>query len=362
MKRPCRILTIGLTACLLMLPAPTFAKTYAYIPSYGDNTVVRIDTASETFSNVTLDSHPYGAVVNPKGTYVLVTCTDGDTESTAGDMLVRITNANFSGSGTPLTVAVGNDPRGVAVDATGNFAYVANYSDNTVSEIYLSSFTVNTTIDVGAGPWGVAVYYDEDTEETIAYVANSSDGTISVIRDGILDDAIDIGVRPIGLALSPDGSRLYIADNNMGVSGDLVVVRTSDMTVIETIAMDNAPWGVAVGSDGDAVYVTGNRDTAPGTISIFSPADGSLVDVAVDAIGLTGVAAPKKRHLRLCGQQRKQYHISSRRRHPFGRCPGRGQNRRCLRPGRLHRRHAALHPQRPFGRRRGDRGHHPDLE
>ena len=48
-------------------------------------------------------------------------------------------------------VSVGNDPTGVAVNATTDTAYVANSSDNTVSVINGATNTVTATVPVGGG-------------------------------------------------------------------------------------------------------------------------------------------------------------------------------------------------------------------
>ncbi len=53
---------------------------------------------------------------------------------------------------------------------------------------------------------------------------------------------IPVGRRPWGIALSPDGSRLYTAN---GFSNDVSVVDTRALKVIATIPAGDGPWGVA---------------------------------------------------------------------------------------------------------------------
>ncbi|PYN80408.1 MAG: hypothetical protein DMD97_03510, partial [Candidatus Rokuibacteriota bacterium] len=57
------------------------------------------------------------------------------------------------------------------------FAYIANMGDRTVSVIDAATNTVIVTVSVGRQPYGVAV----NPAGTRAYVANFGDGTVSVI-------------------------------------------------------------------------------------------------------------------------------------------------------------------------------------
>jgi YVTN family beta-propeller protein len=54
-----------------------------------------------------------------------------------------------------------------------------------------------------------------------------------------------VGQRPWGIALTPDGSKLYTAN---GPSNDVSVVDTKTLQVIKTIPVGKIPWGVAIGS------------------------------------------------------------------------------------------------------------------
>jgi YVTN family beta-propeller protein len=51
-------------------------------------------------------------------------------------------------------------------------------------------------------------------------------------------------VRPWGIAVTPDGRKLYSAN---GPSNDVSVVDTESMKVIKKIPAGELPWGVAIG-------------------------------------------------------------------------------------------------------------------
>jgi len=54
---------------------------------------------------------------------------------------------------------------------------------------------------------------------------------------------IPVGQRPWGIALTPDGRKLYTAN---GLSNDVSVVDTSSNKVIATVKAGDGPWGIAL--------------------------------------------------------------------------------------------------------------------
>ena len=53
----------------------------------------------------------------------------------------------------------------------------------------------------------------------------------------------DVGTRPWGIGVSPDGQTVYTAN---GPSGDVSVVDAASGRVIRRITLGGSPWGVAV--------------------------------------------------------------------------------------------------------------------
>jgi YVTN family beta-propeller protein len=78
---------------------------------------------------------------------------------------------------------------------------------------------------------------------------------------------------PAGIALSPDGTKLYAAEN---LGDSLAVIDLASGSVVQRLATEPYPYGVAVSPSGN-VYVSawgGN------TVSVFSPGNGRLVSAA----------------------------------------------------------------------------------
>jgi YVTN family beta-propeller protein len=52
---------------------------------------------------------------------------------------------------------------------------------------------------------------------------------------------VEVGARPWGIALSPDGKTLYSAN---GPSNDISVVDVATNAVVKKIKVGSSPWGV----------------------------------------------------------------------------------------------------------------------
>ena len=86
---------------------------------------------------------------------------------------------------------------------------------------------------------------------------------------------------PAGLALSPDGRTLYVAEN---LADSLAVIDLSAGAVVQRLATGRYPYGVAVAPDG-SVFVT---NWGASSVSVFGPATGGRLNA--------GTFAPAGRH------------------------------------------------------------------
>lgn len=88
-----------------------------------------------------------------------------------------------------------------------------------------------------------------------AYIANDNSNTMTVI-DGVKHQVIHtisgIGTTPIGIVASPDGKRVYTANN---VSGDVSVINTADNSLVTNIPVGANPFAIAITPDSRWVYV-----------------------------------------------------------------------------------------------------------
>jgi YVTN family beta-propeller protein len=171
------------------------------------------------------------------------------------------------------TIAVGNEPFGVAVTPDGSTVYVTNLLSNTVSVIDAASNTVTATIGVGSGPLGVAVTPDGST----VYVTNSLSNTVSVIDAASNTVTATIGVGRTGVAVTPDGSKVYVTN---AAEATVSAIDTATHTVIATISVASDPIGVAVTPDSSTLYVA-NGD--PDTVSVIDTTSNTVT--ATIAVG-----------------------------------------------------------------------------
>ncbi len=79
-----------------------------------------------------------------------------------------------------------------------------------------------------------------------------------------------VGSNPIGIVVSPDGSKVYAVNNS---SGTVSVISAADNTIIATVAVGINPFGIAVNPAGTFVYVANSGENS---LSIIKTADNSV--------------------------------------------------------------------------------------
>ncbi len=218
-------------------------------------------------------------------------------------------------AGEPIGIA-DSAPSGLALSADGGTLYVALNLKHALAVVDLATRKV-TEIPVGSYPYGVVV-------SRKIYVSNwggrrpgprdAVEGEFPVVLDkrgipasgtvSVLDTTshrvlrhIDVGLHPSGMALSPVGDRLYVANAN---SDSISVVDTRmdrlvgtlNVRIYQSAPLGSAPNALAVSRDGKTLYVANGANNAVAVVSTENTRDPVLGFIPTGwyptAVALTG--------------------------------------------------------------------------
>jgi len=143
----------------------------------------------------------------------------------------------------------------IALTSDDRRLIVANRETDSVSIIQVrgeDGVDDNTKLDeiaVGKEPRYLAMM----PNDSVVYVSNSASGTVSVIA--LIEPSayrvvgtIPVGGEPRGMALTPNGSRLYVANHT---AGTVLVIETASGQVVDTLSLGGNPTAIAITNDGD---------------------------------------------------------------------------------------------------------------
>ncbi len=205
------------------------------------------------------------------------------TYSKSGIYTVSLTVSNSNGTDSKLAT-INVVPKG---SPAPSYAYITNLNSNIVSVINTANNNVTATVPAGSDPQGVAVSPDG----TRVYVANihyGSIGTVSIIDTATnkVTATVPVGYKysPCGVAVTPDGTKAYVTDRDIKC---VSVIDTATSTVTATIPVGANPLGVAAGPDGTKVYVA-NRES--NTLSVIDTATNKVTATVPVGKQPTGVA------------------------------------------------------------------------
>jgi YVTN family beta-propeller protein len=228
----------------------------AYVSHFRSGSVSLIDTATNAVTRV-LESgtNAYGVVPTFNDKFLLVAHPDSEFLQT-----VEVSSGNGFGTG------IGAKSYGLGTTGGGRFYATAGLDDaiivldvalfETLDELIRNVARiegVDFPVSIVASPDGSRLYVSNYFAATVS-VIDATKVEINVFdQPAVLIDSIPVATGPSGLAVSPDGSRLYVAHFPEGNA--ISVVDTTSFTVVDTIAVGNGPVrGVAISHDGTKLY------------------------------------------------------------------------------------------------------------
>ena len=176
-------------------------------------------------------------------------------------------------------VSQGATPSSAAATCSPKVYVTNNLTLGSVSVVNVADGAVST-ISIGDHPIGVAITPDG----TKAYVANNYGNTVSVINvatGAASTISTGIGNGPDGVAITPDGTKAYVTSfTDSTVS---VIAVASDAVIGSPIGIGDSPTGVAITPDGTKAYVANSDGN---TVSVINVATGSVSTISDFAVGL----------------------------------------------------------------------------
>ncbi|HEY0139773.1 MAG TPA: cytochrome D1 domain-containing protein [Thermoanaerobaculia bacterium] len=296
---------------LLLLFGLTLPAEELYVSNERDGTIEVIDTATDRIVATTrVGNRPRGMALAPDGKRLYIAVSwwrDGKRPRTGNEAIVALDTKTRKV--TRAYTAGGTDPECVAITADGRHLYLSNEDAGTASIVDVRSGKHLATLVVGTEPEGVATspdgrwtYVTTETSNVITVIdAKTHKVAANILVDArprvaiftrdakrawataelggtvMLVDAQKHRVirriklrpndKPVGLALSPDERRLYVAT---GRGNSVAVIDTATMKVLATIPTEGERvWGIAATSDGKKVYAA---NSITNTIAVIDTA------------------------------------------------------------------------------------------
>jgi len=318
---------VGLTLiCLSCAVSTAHAQSLAYVANLCSNDISVIDTV--TFSvakTIPLTSSPKGVAVAPNGAFAYVVDAGASVmtviNTTTNETVATVSLGAYAEGGNLQSIAITPDgklaliPRaqaqtlavidttsltvvgtiplgpfaeGIVIEPTGTFAYVG-MGIQTVAVVDIAARTVVATIDLDfskLGPTDLAVtpngqvvyvatqdWYlkalDPKTNTLIATLDRSSGTQLNDIGDWF------------GLAITPDGTRIYAADFFGGpgaTTGAVYVYDIATNQFVTLIPLTSRPRDIAITLDGTLALVTGELNLSQ------TGNDVTLIDIATNSV------------------------------------------------------------------------------
>jgi YVTN family beta-propeller protein len=256
-------------------PAPT-AEPRVYVSDEDGGTVVVLSTTrDEVIARIPVGKRPRGLRVSPDGTRLFVALS-GLPKAGPGAKDTELPPADPSADGIGVVdlatlkllrvIPGGKDPELFDVTGDGKRLWVSNEDSAEAALVDVEAGEVLRRVPVGKEPEGVAIH----PGGKVVYVTNEGDNSVSVldIETGAPIDQIATGGRPRSVVFTPDGSRAFIACETTHV---IIIVDGRTHQRIGAVDFDDEsvrPMGLAVTPDGHTLYVSGGRGKTVHVISL----------------------------------------------------------------------------------------------
>ncbi len=245
------------------------AAPYVYVTQYADNSVAVIDAATNSIvDTIPMPARPAGIALSPDGRLAYV-ANSGASSVSVIDTATNNVVSTIPGVPYPLSIVV---------TADGTRAYTGAHLAAEGQNI--------TVIDLVAGSASPLHSYAEDIIPGLAILPDGSRlyaassyraAVVSIDTDPGSVAASSIPHHPPGpvwdVLVAPDATRAY-ASLQSSSGGWIVVVDTATNSQVAQISVGSEPRGLAAAADGSRIYVANNGS---GTVSVIDTATNEVI-------------------------------------------------------------------------------------
>ena len=238
----------------------------ADVGNYGSHSVSVVDIATNTVDQIIpVGMDPIGIAVTPNGKRVYVANNTSNSISvidTATQAVIQVI---------PVTT-----PGAIAITPNGKKAYVPSNSADLVTVFDLSTNTPITTISFGGGAVTLQSVAITPSGEQ-AYVGSLGDvGIINTLTDTVITTLAAGGAAQfVDIKMTPSGPMAYVC-NTSGVDS-VTPIDVETQTVLPSIPLGVGPDGIAMTRDGTFVYIATDNDT----VRVIDTATNTLLPTAI---------------------------------------------------------------------------------
>lgn len=171
-------------------------------------------------------------------------------------------------SGFPAGLAAAHSSQ-IALNANTREVWVVNPDNNSVQTVNADTLATGTERSVGADPRNLAI----DATGNAWVTCHDADRIDIVGGASVQSINLDYGSAPFGIVMTPDGGTAYVA---LQGSGEVIRINTTTRTITDSLIIGPTPRALALSSDGTRLYVT----------RFLSPKDHAII-WEVDAVNLS---------------------------------------------------------------------------
>jgi DNA-binding beta-propeller fold protein YncE len=245
----------------------------------------------DTFRPIIIPNPP--TFPNPAAAHTVVAINDNGASVAGSAMVIDVSGDSISSVAdctTPLCIGVAPVH---AVQQTANQVLVVNHSDSISKVSFSNIINISSTTTIGLPPGSAPNFVSVAPNQTTAYVtlpnfAPPSIGVVSTTSNNMFGTiSLSSSASPVALSVTPDNTKLYVANQGNGTISGFNTVDRSSRTITGSLGLP--PIWLVARTDSQRVYVL---EETSGTVGGTLASIDTTSTVGPDTLTETSISVP----------------------------------------------------------------------